>query len=91
MANRGPNTNGSRFFISTADTPNEGLDGKHVVFGALTAGKDVLTKMAAQASQKGAPRKPVTIVNCGQVCFYPLLHISFYRELRGFVVRTANH
>ena len=64
MANAGPNTNGSQFFICTA--PTEWLDGKHVVFGKLLSGDKVLKEMEAQGSKTGAPIKAVTIANCGQ-------------------------
>merc|ERR1711871_315689 len=65
MANAGPNTNGSQFFCCTADTP--WLDGKHVVFGQLTAGMDVLDKMEAVGSQSGQCSKPVMIAASGQL------------------------
>ena len=59
MANAGPNTNGSQFFIVTADeTP--WLDGKHTVFGKVTGGEDVLDRLNV-APTKGAD-KPVTPV-----------------------------
>merc|ERR1711990_834530 len=65
MANAGPNTNGSQFFICTADTP--WLDGKHVVFGNILEGKDVLRACEAVGSQSGQPSKPVVIADCGQL------------------------
>mmetsp|Transcript_6023 Transcript_6023/g.12262 ORF Transcript_6023/g.12262 Transcript_6023/m.12262 type:complete len:176 (+) Transcript_6023:83-610(+) len=65
MANAGPNTNGSQFFICTADTP--WLDGKHVVFGKLTAGDDVLRAMEAVGSGSGSTSKSVVIADCGQL------------------------
>lgn len=65
MANAGPNTNGSQFFICVADTP--WLDGKHVVFGKLVSGEDTLRAMEAVGSSSGAPKKEVKIINCGQI------------------------
>merc|ERR1711977_564528 len=65
MANAGPNTNGSQFFVCTADTP--WLDGKHVVFGALKDGADVLKACEAVGSQSGQTSKPVVVADCGQL------------------------
>lgn len=65
MANAGPNTNGSQFFITTVATP--WLDGKHVVFGKVVQGMDIVRAMEAQGSQNGRTRSPVVISNCGQL------------------------
>lgn len=65
MANSGPNTNGSQFFICTEATP--WLDGKHVVFGSVVQGLDVLKKVEAYGSQSGAPRAKIVISDCGQL------------------------
>ncbi|XP_010772465.1 peptidyl-prolyl cis-trans isomerase-like [Notothenia coriiceps] len=65
MANAGPNTNGSQFFICTGDT--SWLDGKHVVFGKVVEGIDVVQKMDAVGSQKGAPSAKVVIADCGEL------------------------
>ena len=65
MANAGPNTNGSQFFITTVAT--DYLDGKHVVFGRVVDGMDVVKKMEAVGSRSGTPSAPVKIVECGQV------------------------
>jgi len=66
MANAGPNTNGSQFFLCTVDT--DWLDGKHVVFGSVKQSSfAVLDKMEAVGSQSGQTSKPVVIADCGQV------------------------
>ncbi|KAF5346824.1 hypothetical protein D9756_010566 [Leucocoprinus leucothites] len=65
MANAGPNTNGSQFFITTVRTP--WLDGKHVVFGEVIEGMDVVKAIEAQGSQSGTPKAEVTITASGQV------------------------
>ncbi|MBZ0108536.1 MAG: peptidylprolyl isomerase [Candidatus Scalindua rubra] len=65
MANSGPNTNSSQFFITTAITP--WLDAKHVVFGRVTEGMDVVKKVEALGSRMGEPSKRVTISDCGEL------------------------
>lgn len=65
MANAGPNTNGSQFFVTTVETP--WLDGKHVVFGKLVEGADVLKQIEALGSPGGATSKRVVIEDCGEI------------------------
>jgi peptidylprolyl isomerase len=65
MANAGPNTNGSQFFICTAATPH--LDGKHVVFGQVVRGYDVIRAIEAVGSSTGRTSSKVTISDCGKV------------------------
>lgn len=62
MANAGPNTNGSQFFITVAATP--WLNGKHVVFGKVTDGMDVVRAMEAQGSRSGRTKEPVVLEEC---------------------------
>merc|ERR1719282_1532446 len=65
MANAGPNTNGSQFFICTVATP--WLDGKHTVFGKVTQGLDVIKKVESYGSQRGTTSKQIVITDCGEV------------------------
>jgi len=65
MANAGKNTNGSQFFITTV--PTAWLDGKHVVFGKVTAGMDIVRKMEAAGSRQGTTSADVLIADCGQL------------------------
>jgi len=65
MANSGPNSNGSQFFITTAVT--SWLDGKHVVFGQCVEGADVLRQVERQGSESGRTKKKVSILNCGEL------------------------
>lgn len=65
MANSGKNTNGSQFFICTAKT--EWLDGKHVVFGQVVEGLDVVKAIETVGSTSGRTSKPVLIADCGQL------------------------
>nr|AAB07895.1 cyclophilin A [Trypanosoma vivax] len=65
MANAGPNTNGSQFFICTART--QWLDGKHVVFGQVLEGMNVVKAVEGVGSQSGSTTKAVKIDSCGQL------------------------
>lgn len=65
MANAGPGTNGSQFFLTTVATP--WLDGKHVVFGRVVEGMDVVKAMEQVGSRSGQTTQPVVIADCGQL------------------------
>jgi cyclophilin family peptidyl-prolyl cis-trans isomerase len=77
MANGGPGTNGSQFFLCTVKT--DWLDGKHVVYGSVTGGMEVVQACEAVGSQSGATSRPVVIaVN---VTSNPLLHCTIPHTL----------
>ena len=65
MANSGPHTNGSQFFICTEQT--SWLDGKHVVFGSVVAGLDIVRQIEQVGSRTGETNKIVNILDCGEV------------------------
>ncbi len=65
MANAGPNTNGSQFFLCTADT--SWLDGKHVVFGSVVEGMNVVKTIESVGSGSGKTSARVIVKNCGQL------------------------
>ena len=65
MANAGPNTNGSQFFLCTVET--NWLDGKHCVFGNVTKGMDVVKKVESYGSQSGQTSAKIIVADCGQL------------------------
>jgi len=65
MANAGPNTNGSQFFITTTQTPH--LNGKHTVFGEVVDGQEFVSAIESIGSEDGTPSSEVVVVKAGVV------------------------
>ena len=65
MANAGPNTNGSQFFLTFIKC--DWLDGKHVVFGRVVDGFEVLDNLESVGSEEGKTKAPCYIADCGQL------------------------
>jgi cyclophilin family peptidyl-prolyl cis-trans isomerase len=66
MANSGPNTNGSQFFITTSETPH--LDGKHVVFGIVVEGHEIVDELNnTETDRSDRPTKNIRIMDCGKI------------------------
>merc|ERR1711975_46887 len=65
MANAGPNTNGSQFFITTEKTP--WLDGKHTVFGQVVLGMPTVRQLESFGTEDGTPQVYAAITSCGQL------------------------
>ncbi|KAH9902507.1 cyclophilin-like domain-containing protein [Cubamyces lactineus] len=66
MANKGPNTNNSQFFVTLRECPH--LNGKHVVFGRVIRGFEIIQRITeVPTDEKDRPRAPVVIANCGEL------------------------
>ena len=65
MANAGPNTNGSQFFLTTVPCP--WLDGKHCVFGEVVEGMDIIKVVESLGSNSGKTSKKILVAECGQL------------------------
>ena len=73
MANADRDTNGSQFFITTVTT--SWLDGRHVVFGKMLSGTDVVYKIEAEVKQSGTPKSKVMIADSGEIPLIIIAHV----------------
>jgi len=88
MANAGPNTNGSQFFICYI--PCYWLDGKHTVFGKAVQGYDVLEEMERLGSSSGKTSEPVVIEDCGLMGAYvESPPTSLEKGMKGMTLNAA--
>jgi cyclophilin family peptidyl-prolyl cis-trans isomerase len=71
MANAGPDTNGDQFFITVGPTPH--LDGKHMVFGTVVEGVDVVMAINQAGTPGGRPQENIVIVDAGEITDEDLL------------------
>ena len=85
MANAGPGTNGSQFFLCTVKT--DWLDGKHVVFGSVTKGMEIVQACEAVGSQSGATSKPVVIAVSRRCAMSVRAHRFCHSRPRAAAVR----
>ena len=76
MANTGPDSNGSQFFLTLGRQSIDQLDGRSVVFGHIVGGMDLLQRLEKLGSTSGRTRTPVTIVNCGMLADAPPLPVA---------------
>lgn len=65
MANSGPDTNGSQFFITFQ--PTSWLNGYHCVFGEMVEGENVLAKIEELGTRNGTPKAEIKILDCGEI------------------------
>ena len=87
MANAGPGTNGSQFFLCTVKT--DWLDGKHVVFGSVSKGMEVVQACEAVGSQSGATSKKVVIAVSDRCTHYRWRTHAVYVRARRLLVFLA--